>query len=181
MSEIVLTDNEVKFKGKYGALVGAVKFSAEKKLNLSTSDEVLRFNQEWRPSWTVYVLVQWNQFHPSSIIVRLFSSLAISARLFCFFCLFNKCRCHRQKFFSAPPVKVPPHRFSSTWNQLQQFRPLFLKPGFYIPLQIFCFSNTLLHGDFINPASGIIRQVPLAAQHIKHSHACGWQADGLRQ
>ena len=49
VSEIVLTDNEVKFKGKYGALVGAVKFSAEKKLNLSTSDEVLRFNQEWRP------------------------------------------------------------------------------------------------------------------------------------
>jgi hypothetical protein len=30
-------------------LVGAVKFPAEKKLNLSTSDEVLRFNQEWRP------------------------------------------------------------------------------------------------------------------------------------
>ena len=49
VSEIVLTESEVKFKGKYGALVGAVKFSAEKKLNLSTSDEVLRFNQEWRP------------------------------------------------------------------------------------------------------------------------------------
>jgi hypothetical protein len=49
VSEIVLTDNEVKFKGKYGALVGAVKFPAEKKLNLSTSDEVLRFNQDWRP------------------------------------------------------------------------------------------------------------------------------------
>ena len=30
VSEIVLTDNELKFKGKYGALVGAVKFSAKK-------------------------------------------------------------------------------------------------------------------------------------------------------
>ena len=30
VSEIVLTESEVKFKGKYGALVGAVKFSAEK-------------------------------------------------------------------------------------------------------------------------------------------------------
>jgi hypothetical protein len=48
VSEIVLTESEVNFKGKYGALVGAVKFSAEK-MNLSTSDEVLRFNQEWRP------------------------------------------------------------------------------------------------------------------------------------
>jgi hypothetical protein len=48
VSEIVLTKNEVKFKGRYGAFVGAVKFVAKKK-NLSTSEEVLRFNQDWRP------------------------------------------------------------------------------------------------------------------------------------
>jgi site-specific DNA recombinase len=48
VSEIVVTGDEVKIKGNYSALVGAVKFSAKKK-NLSTKEEVLRFNQEWRP------------------------------------------------------------------------------------------------------------------------------------
>ena len=47
VSEIVLTGNELQIKGDSRALVNAVKYTAEKK-NLTTSGEVIRFNDVWR-------------------------------------------------------------------------------------------------------------------------------------
>lgn len=47
VKEIVLKGNQATIKGSYKSLVGAVRFTAEKK-NLSTPDEVLRFNDVWR-------------------------------------------------------------------------------------------------------------------------------------
>ncbi len=48
VKEIVLTGNIVTVKGGYIPLVGAVKFTSQKK-KLSTHQEVLSFNSDWRP------------------------------------------------------------------------------------------------------------------------------------
>jgi hypothetical protein len=48
VNEIVLTGNSVTVKGGYVPLVGAVRFTAQKK-KLSTPQEVLNFNKDWRP------------------------------------------------------------------------------------------------------------------------------------
>jgi DNA invertase Pin-like site-specific DNA recombinase len=48
VNEIVLTGNNIKVKGGYVPLVGAVKLMAQKK-KLSTPQEVLSFNKVWRP------------------------------------------------------------------------------------------------------------------------------------
>ena len=48
VNEIVLTGNSVTVKGGYIPLAGAVKFTAQKK-KLSTPQEVLSFNKDWRP------------------------------------------------------------------------------------------------------------------------------------
>lgn len=48
VNEIVLTGNSVTVKGGYIPLVGAVKFTEQKK-KLSTPQEILSFNSDWRP------------------------------------------------------------------------------------------------------------------------------------
>ena len=59
VNEIELTGNNVIVKGGYLPLVGAVKFTAQKK-KLSTPSEVLNFNKDWRPraddydNWEIY-------------------------------------------------------------------------------------------------------------------------------
>lgn len=48
VKEIVLNGDSVRIKGGYASLAGAIKFTAQKK-KLSTSGEVLNFNEVWRP------------------------------------------------------------------------------------------------------------------------------------